>query len=233
MRHLTVLVTNDDGVRAPGIDAIVQALAKEPGLTVRVVAPLTNQSGTGGKTTPGTVTYNIASTLSGYPAIAVAGTPSDAANVAFTQLQLKPNVVISGINALQNLGPLVDVSGTVGAARVGARHGVPALAVSSGAGPKFDFTTAARYAIEWLRAVRATLPATPSNSPASVVSLNVPSCSSGHVRGELKLAEQTKLDPGESALGTSDCTSPAKPTTEVAAFTDGFATLVPLPLNPG
>jgi 5'-nucleotidase len=232
-RALTVLVTNDDGVRAPGIDAIVQALAKEPRLTVRVVAPVTNQSGTGEKTTPGTVTYNIAATLSGYPAIAVAGTPADAANVAFTQLQLKPNVLISGVNALQNLGPLVDVSGTVGAARVGARHGVPALAVSSGAGSRFDFATAARYAIDWLRAERATLPATPSSLPASVVSLNVPSCSAGRVRGELKLPEQTELGAGESALGTSDCTSTAKPTTEVAAFTAGFATLVTLPLNPG
>jgi hypothetical protein len=65
-----------------------------------------------------------------------------------------------------------------------------------------------------------------------VVSLNVPSCSKGKVRGELKLAQQTKLLAGQSPLGASNCLSKAHPTTEVAAFTDGYATLVPLPLDP-
>jgi 5'-nucleotidase len=229
---ITVLVTNDDGVKAPGIDAMVQALRKVSGITVKVVAPATNQSGTGGKTSAGSVSFTNTTTASGYPAVAVNGTPSDAANVAFTQLHLVPSVVISGINALQNLGPVVDLSGTVGAARVGARQGVPALAVSSGAGAKYDFPTAARYAVDWLASVRSTLPKGPSGAPASVVSLNVPSCGKGTVRGELKLAQQTKLLAGESSLGTSNCLSKAHPTTEVAAFSDGYATLVPLPLNP-
>ena len=229
---VTVLVTNDDGVKAPGIDALVQALRKVPGVTVKVVAPATNQSGSGGRTTPGTVSYTNTTTESGYPAVAVNGTPADAANVAFTQLHLAPNAVISGVNALQNLGPVVDASGTVGAARVGARQGVPALAVSSGAGKTFDFVTAASYAVRWLDHVRSSLPSGPSSTPAVVASLNVPSCSKGHVRGQLTLKEQTKLLPGESVLATSNCLSKARPTTEVAAFTDGYATLVALPLDP-
>ena len=229
---ITVLVTNDDGVKAPGIDAMVQALRKVSGITVKVVAPSTNQSGAGGKTSPGSVTFTNTTTASGYPAVSVNGTPADSANVAFNQLHLVPSVMISGINALQNLGPVVDLSGTVGAARVGARSGVPALAVSSGAGPKFDFATAARYAVDWLASVRASLPKGPSSTPATVVSLNVPSCSKGQVRGELKLPQQTKLLARQSALGTSDCLSKAHPTAEVAAFSDGYATLVPLPLNP-
>ena len=53
---ITVLVTNDDGVSAPGIDALVQALRTSKNTKVVVVAPATNQSGTGGKTTPGTLT---------------------------------------------------------------------------------------------------------------------------------------------------------------------------------
>ena len=231
-RIITVLVTNDDGVKAPGIDALVQALRKVSGVTVKVVAPATNQSGTGGKTTPGAVAFTNTTTASGYPAVSVSGTPADSANVAFNQLHLAPNVVISGINALQNLGPVVDESGTVGAARVGARHGVPALAVSSGAGRKFDFVTAARYAVGWLASLRSSLPKGPSSTPASVASLNVPSCSTGRVRGELKLRQQTKLRAGQSPVATSNCLSKAKPTTEVAAFSDGYATLVPLPLNP-
>jgi 5'-nucleotidase len=229
---ITVLVTNDDGVKAPGIDAMVQALRKVSGVTVKVVAPATNQSGTGGKTTAGAVAFTNTTTASGYPALSVSGTPADSANVAFNQLRLAPNVVISGINALQNLGPVVDLSGTVGAARVGARHGVPALAVSSGSGATYDFATAARYAVAWLASVRPSLPKAPSSTPASVVSLNVPTCDRGKVRGELKLLQQTKLLRGESALGTSNCLSKAHPTTEVAAFSDGYATLVPLPLNP-
>jgi 5'-nucleotidase len=229
---ITVLVTNDDGVKAPGIDAMVQALRKVKGVTVKVVAPATNQSGTGGKTTAGSVTFTNATTASGYPAVSVNGTPADSANVAFTQLHLAPNVVISGINALQNLGPIVDLSGTVGAARVGARNGLPALAVSSGAGKAYDFATAARYAVDWLASVRSSLPKGPSSTAASVVSLNVPSCNKGKVRGELKLPQQTKLLAGQSDLGTSNCLSKLHPTTEVAAFSAGYATLVPLPLNP-
>ncbi len=229
---ITVLVTNDDGVKAPGIDALVQALRKVSGVTVKVVAPATNQSGTGGKTSPGAVSFTNTTTLSGYPAVSVNGTPSDAANVALTQLHVVPSVVISGVNAGQNLGPFVDISGTVGAARVGARAGLPALAVSSGTASKFDFATGARYAVEWLASVRSTLPKGPSSTPGSVVSLNVPSCSTGKVRGELKLARQLKLLAGQSILGTSNCLSKAHPTTEVAAFSDGYATLVPLPLDP-
>jgi 5'-nucleotidase len=229
---LTVLVSNDDGVSAPGIDALVQALRKVSGVTVKVVAPASNQSGVGGRTTPGAVTFTNATTRSGYPAVSVNGTPADAVNVAFSRLHLAPNVVISGVNAGQNLGPVVDISGTVGAARVGARMGVPALAVSSGAGKAFDYAAGARYAVKWLASVRATLPTGPSSTPAGVVSLNVPSCSKGQVRGELTLTLQPKLLAGQSILGSSNCLSKLRPTTEVAAFTDGFATLVTVPLNP-
>jgi 5'-nucleotidase len=229
---LTVLVTNDDGVSAPGIDALVQSLRKVSGVTVKVVAPASNQSGVGGRTTAGAVTFTNATTHSGYPAVSVNGTPADAVNVAFSKLHVAPNVVISGVNAGQNLGPVVDISGTVGAARVGARMGVPALAVSSGTGKTFDYAAGARYAVKWLASVRATLPKGPSSSPASVVSLNVPSCSQGAVRGELTLTLQPKLLAGQSILGSSNCLSKLRPTTEVAAFTDGFATLVTVPLNP-
>jgi 5'-nucleotidase len=65
---LRVLVTNDDGYAAPGIDAVVQALRALPRTSVVVVAPATNESGIGGKTTPGTITASAARTASGYPA---------------------------------------------------------------------------------------------------------------------------------------------------------------------
>ncbi len=231
-RTITVLVSNDDGVHAPGINAVVQALRKQPNVDVKVVGPAANQSGTGGKTTPGTLTYSNTETTSGYPAVAVNGYPADSVNVAFDQLHLKPDVVISGANLGQNLGPVVDLSGTVGAARAGATHGVPSLAVSAGIAATVDYATAANYAVSWLKTEIPLLPATPSTSPSTVMSLNSPSCTSGTVRGELKLPVQVKLGPGESAVGPSNCLSTATPNTEVAAFTDGFATLVRLPLKP-
>ncbi len=231
VKPLTVLVMNDDGYNAPGIDAVVQALRKEPALTIKVVAPDKNNSGAGGKVSTGPVTYDDAKTRSGYPAVSVHGTPADAANVAFDQLHLTPDVVISGANAGQNLGPLIDISGTVGAARVAARHGVPSLAVSAGF-VKYDFATAAGYAIDWFRRERPSLPRAATSTPGILDGLNVPSCTAGKVRGELVLAVQTALLPGQSPLAAQDCTATVKPTTEVAAFNAGFATLVHLPLNP-
>ena len=56
----------------------------------------------------------------------------------------KPDVVLSGINQGQNLGALSDVSGTVGAARTAARHGIPALAVSQGTGNPPDYAAGAK-----------------------------------------------------------------------------------------
>jgi hypothetical protein len=109
---------------------------------------------------------------------------------------------------------------------------VPAIAVSSGFAPKYDFPTAAMYALDWLHGERPMLPLPTSSSPGTVVALNVPTCSAGKVRGQLKLPQQTHLNKGDEILGKSDCTSTEKPTTEVAAFTDGFATLVTLPINP-
>ena len=72
---ITVLVTNDDGVSAPGIDALVQALRTSKNTKVVVVAPATNQTSTGGATTPGTLPTAPATTASGYAATAVQGYP--------------------------------------------------------------------------------------------------------------------------------------------------------------
>ena len=131
---LTVLVTNDDGVGAPGINAVVQGLRTLPKTQVTVVAPLMNQSGTGGKTTPGKLTVTKATTASGYPARAVAGYPADTVTWAVKDhgISFRPDLVVSGINFGQNIGPLADLSGTVGAARAAVKLGIPALAASQG-----------------------------------------------------------------------------------------------------
>src|SRR4029077_2632080 len=73
-RPLTILVSNDDGIGAPGLDALVEGLRKVPNTKVIVSAPVANQSGTGGKTTPGgTPAATDATTASGVGGHAVPG----------------------------------------------------------------------------------------------------------------------------------------------------------------
>ena len=107
---LTIMVTNDDGVAAPGIDTVVQGLRTLPHTEVTVVAPATNQSGTGGKTTTGTLATSPATTASGYPATAVQGYPADTVIWAVSDhgLSFRPDLVVSGINFGQNIGPLAS-----------------------------------------------------------------------------------------------------------------------------
>lgn len=133
-KELRVLVSNDDGVKAPGIDALVKGLRKLPQVKVTVVAPAENQSGSGGKTTAGTLKATKTTTKSGYPAVAVRGYPADSVNYALAKVvkKFQVDLVIAGINRGVNLGPLLDLSGTVGAARAAARKGLPALATSQG-----------------------------------------------------------------------------------------------------
>jgi 5'-nucleotidase len=221
-----IVVTNDDGVAAPGIDAVVTALQGVPGVHVTVVAPAKNQSGTGGKTTAGTVTYTSSKTASGYPATAVNGYPADTITVALDQLHLHPALVVSGANLGQNLGPVTNLSGTVGAAKAAVSKAVPALAVSAGVGNPVDYQTAARYAVMW---VDSFFKGSPSPTPTTVANLNVPSCSTGSVRGEKQLPTQTSIPNLAEAVSKQDCTSTATPATEVAAFNDGFATLTQVP----
>jgi 5'-nucleotidase len=227
-----VLVSNDDGVAAPGIDALVKALSAEPATQVTVVAPAANQSGTGGKTSPGPVTATQTTTASGYPATSVDGFPADAVDYGLTNmLTSPPDLVISGANAGQNLGPVVDISGTVGAARAAAQQGIPALAVSAGTGNPIDFAGAVNAAISWLRDHRDQLLASPA-PPTSVTNLNVPTCAAGSVRGQVTVAADLTA-PTDVAVSPADCTStaPAAPT-DVPSFHDGFATLSEIGIRP-
>jgi len=125
-----ILITNDDGVRAPGILAVAQAL--KPLGEITIVAPATNQSGKGHSITIEDPIYVDAVTLPGdLPAASVAGTPATSVKVALGALmQQRPDIVVSGINRGWNLGAVAYVSGTVGAAREAAMAGLPAIAAS-------------------------------------------------------------------------------------------------------
>jgi 5'-nucleotidase len=217
-KPLHILVTNDDGVAAPGIDAIVEALRTVPDTTVTVVAPAKNQSGAGSKTTPGTLTATDTTTAGGYPAKAVNGYPADTIAYALDQhgIDTRPDLVISGINMGQNLGMLIDVSGTVGAARAAAQRGLPSLAVSQGlatAPQTPDYQSGVKAALDWVAKHRDSLTA------ATVTNLNIPTCPSGKPRGVVVVP----VDDRANGIGPVDCVAPfPSPKSDVQAFLHGY-----------
>jgi 5'-nucleotidase len=223
---LRILVTNDDGYDADGIDALVQALRDLPDVEIRVVAPLTNQSGTSDTTSPGELEVSAVETKGGYPAVAVVGYPADSVNYALDELMTDapPDLVVSGSNEGQNLGILVDVSGTVGAARTAARRGIPALAVSQGLADPPDYAAGVGAALEWIIQHRAEIVAFEGDT-AEVWNINAPSCVAGEVRGVLEVPAAT-VQTGDEIVPEVDCTVTFEdPVNDTEAFKWGFITL--------
>lgn len=133
---LRILLTNDDGWNAVGITAVYDALVAA-GHDVIVVAPLTNQSGVGGRITFGGPPLQVV--LQAPRKYSVAGSPADAVEVGLSVVfaNKPPDLVISGTNVGQNVGAATVHSGTVGAAVTALNDGVPAIAVST----EIDFAT--------------------------------------------------------------------------------------------
>ena len=234
---LQILVTNDDGVSAPGINAAVNALKALPNTKVTVVAPATNESGTGPKVTAGKLTVTPATTSSGYPAKAVAGYPADTIIWAIDDhgISTKPNLVVSGINFGQNIGPLAAESGTIGAAETALARGIPALAVSQGIDNNLapNFSQGAKQLTAWVQSHRAALlSAKKGTYKKTNGNLNIPTCATGSIRGPISVALATSLS--GYTINTVNCTSTAtNPPNDVAAFTDGYTAIAPLqPVNP-
>src|SRR5260370_12850471 len=120
-----ILLTNDDGYQAEGLRALAAAL--EGFATVSIVAPSREQSGTAQSLT---LRQPIVCNKIAGREWAIDGTPADCVIVALHKLlPEKPDMVISGINHGANLGENVYYSGTVGAAREGALHHIPSVAI--------------------------------------------------------------------------------------------------------
>lgn len=122
-----LLLTNDDGIDAPGLNALASALETLPSVRISIVAPLVEQSLCSHRVTTHSPLFVEAR---GTRSWAVDGTPADCVRIALFALDLKPDWVISGINAGGNLGQDIAISGTVSAAREAAFHGLPAMAFS-------------------------------------------------------------------------------------------------------
>jgi len=149
---MRVVLTNDDGVDAPGLAALERASAVL-GATLVVVAPAECHSGCGHRVT---TRAPIRIDDLGPGRFRVAGTPADCVRIALAKLVPDATLVVSGINAGGNLGADIHHSGTVAAAREAVLHGVPAIAASQyhRGGAAIDWTRSARWVAEVLAALR-------------------------------------------------------------------------------
>jgi 5'-nucleotidase len=147
-----ILLTNDDGYHAPGIQSLYRILRSHTKHDISIVAPEGQRSATGHSITlfePLFLTkYDLDGGQKGY---AVSGTPSDCVKIAIQGgLISKPDLLISGINQGSNLGTDVFYSGTVSAAMEGVILGIPALAASLASYEYENFEPSAIYLAEHL-----------------------------------------------------------------------------------
>lgn len=240
MRPRRVLVTNDDGIDAPGLRVLVSGLAEAGIAELLVVAPNRNYSGAG--TSMMTTDADIPRREIGYEqrtlveapdaeAYAIDGPPALCAMVAMRGgFGPTPDLVVSGINFGLNTGPAIPHSGTVAAARTAARAGAAALAVSAGFTwgdeDSVRYDTAAAVALELLAERR------PDDGRA--FSLNVPPRSRAELAGVVSAppaktaSYRAWVDRGADSLVLNyqaDDSQPVDADTDTALLRAGFATV--------
>lgn len=230
---MRVLVTNDDGIDAPGLSALVGGLCAD-GHDVVVAAPAREASGSGAGVGPVTVApvrvverrLDVAPAV---PAFAVHAPPAFAALAGCVGMFGEvPDVVVSGINPGWNTGNGVMYSGTVGAALTAANTGRAALAVSCGPLPLARFDTAVAVTLRLLREGAAT--------PGIALNVNVPDADLALLRGVVEVplgaasvhAVRLHRD-GDSIVVTERFRSGVNESgTDAAAVIDGYVSLTRL-----
>lgn len=235
---MLVLLTNDDGIRAPGLIAMYRELTQLG--EVHVVAPETVQSATGhGITLSAPLLTSRVTVEETFTGVAVDGRPADCVKLAVAKLlPRRPDLVISGINSGANVGINVIYSGTVAAAIEAAFLGLPSIAVSLYLRNEIplDYPRTARLSMNVIRQV---LDAGLKGGQA--VSVNIPPLRKDESPTGVKVVRQCtnawvdtyeeRTDPrGRSyfwnntvfALGETDND------TDVAALRDGYITVTPL-----
>lgn len=172
---MNILISNDDGVHAPGLEALYQEL-KDLGQQVTVVAPDRNLSGASSSLTL-TNPLRVHEHQNGF--FSVNGTPTDCVHLAINQLlSSPPDIVVAGINHGANLGDDTFYSGTVSAAAEGRNLGLPAVAVSLVSRSDENMKSAAKVA----RQVVENLIAEPIPFD-QILNVNVPDCAFDELQG--------------------------------------------------
>lgn len=233
--RVKILITNDDGILAPGIEALYRAVADLG--EVEVVAPETGQSAVGhaiSVLTPMAVRrVHVNNAFHGW---SVDGRPADCVKLAMMELlPWKPDFVLSGINAGANTGINVLYSGTVAGAAEGAFFGVPAIAFSLLLSAELDFHGAGKIARQIFEVFRASSP-----TPGMCLNVNMPPLDAGPPLG-VKVMPQANVpmddhyhklqdDQGRSIYWL-DGKLPDKgrcPDSDLEAVRDGYVAVTPL-----
>jgi 5'-nucleotidase len=244
-----ILITNDDGIDAPGIRWLARAVARQ-GFDAVVAAPLTEASGTGAAMTAveknGRIVVESRELpgVKNMPAYAVAASPAFIVLLALRgAFGASPDVVLSGINRGANAGAAVIHSGTVGATMTASVAGLHGMAVSldvlTGAAgveatpatdEKRHWTSAAELAVKLLP----TLTHTPAGT---ILNLNVPDLHVDGIRGlrRARLAhfgqvQMSVAEAGEGFVRTAvqAADEPLEEGTDLAALAEGYAVVTPL-----
>lgn len=185
---MNILLSNDDGYNAPGLQALRLSLMQFA--TVITVAPETNRSGASNSLTLDTP---LRITDRGDNIYSVNGTPTDCVHLALTGLlNNEPDIVISGINAGANMGDDVLYSGTVAAAMEGRFLGLPAMAVSS-CSFELEHVQTAVKAIELLFEQMGSFP----DKEDTILNINIPNLPWEQIQGiqSTRLGRRHKSEP--------------------------------------
>jgi len=233
-----ILVTNDDGIGAPGLAAL-ERIARSLSDDVWVVAPEQEQSAASHSLT---IHRPLRLRQIGPCRYAIDGTPTDCVLLAINHVlaQHKPDLVLSGINAGSNIGEDVTYSGTIAAAMEATLLGVPAVALSQHAEDRAElsFAVAEHWGAQVLRQVVA------AGWPQNIlINLNFPDCLPEQVtgvrvlrHGKRKIGDQIcrRLDPRGRPyfwIGASRRLEDGATDTDVAAIAGNAISLTPLDLD--
>lgn len=233
-KTMKILISNDDGVHAPGLAHLAEALSKIGNVTV--VAPDRNRSGVSNSLTLDHP-LRVVTTANGF--YSVNGTPTDCVHIAVTGLLKEmPDIVVAGINEGSNLSDDVLYSGTVAAATEGRFLGLPSVAFSL-AGPRCEhFDTAAQVAKNLVERLRLT-PLTYD----TILNVNIPDVPFSELKGiqvtrlgTRHIAEPTikTLDPRGRKIfwiGAPGPEQDAGPGTDFYAVNSGYVSITPLQLD--
>jgi len=231
---MNILISNDDGYQAPGIEALAAAL--EDIAYIHVVAPDRDRSGASNSLTLDSP-IRARQGSNGYTC--VDGTPTDCVHLAITGLlDVEPDMVVAGINSGANLGDDVLYSGTVAAAMEGRFLGFPAIAVSLVTERPTYYETAARVAMELVK--RCTTFALPADT---ILNVNVPDVPWDELKGmqATRLGHRHKSEPvvrqqdprGRPVywVGPAGPEQDAGPGTDFHAVRSGYVSITPLDVD--
>ncbi len=235
-RVLRILLTNDDGVFAPGLKALRKELARLGHVTV--IAPALEQSGVGHAITllNPLVVKQVDDEEGETLGWQVEGSPADCVKLAICELMDgPPDLIVSGINAGANAGINVLYSGTVAAAIEGAFFKVTSIAVSLELAEHFDYPHAAKHAVRVIERILANKPAA-----GSLFNVNLPA----HARGEPKGVRVVPMGIGRHGEGFERRQDPRGrtyywltyappyhlegPENDIKALGEGYITVTPL-----